>query len=141
MRRYVPNHYSIVLHEHAKGDLDELFNTNRDVAAAIAVFLDEVAGNQLMLDNLSRNGYVGEEDPKFDVGEWVEQKRAKRNLWRLKLWALRGAKDLRVIYAFHPTELRYYVLGIVSRDFDYDNNHEVTKRIIADYDEIGIPGY
>jgi hypothetical protein len=76
----------------------------------------------------------------YDVKELIEPKKQKLILWRVRLlWLDSNARDYRIIYAFNPAEMRYYILGVVPREFNYDINHETTKRIIATYDKLGIP--
>lgn len=141
MRTCRPTFYSLALLGDAEADLDRLFDEQEEAAASIAVFLDEAKSNQSTLENLSRNGFIQFDDPKFDVKEWVEQKKSKRNLWRLRLWTVKSASSYRVVYAFHPVQMRYYVLGIVHRDFDYAAGHATTHRILDAYDALAIPGY
>lgn len=132
--------YSIAIHDDAGRDLDQLYQTDEDAAADIEAFLEEAKLNQKTLDSLTVNGYVNEEQPPFDVTELVELKRQKFILWRVRLlWLDSNARDYRIVYAFNPTEMRYYVLGIIDRNFNYDANHEFTKRIVAAYDKLGIP--
>ena len=140
--RYYPKQplYSIAIHTDTDGDLEKLYLVDEDAAADIEVFLEEAKLNQRTLDSLTVNKYVNEEEPPFDVVELVELKRQKYNLWRVRLlWLDSNARDYRIVYAFNPTEMRYYVLAVVHRKFNYDVNHEITKRISAAYDKLGIP--
>jgi len=140
MRYYRDRTYSLVLHEDAEGDLDRIYEVDEDAAADIEVFLEEAKNNQETLENLTRNGYVHYVDWQYDVKELVEAKRAKYNLWRVRLLWLEGAaSDYRIVYAFHPVQFRYYVLGIIERDLDYDKNHERIKQIFAAYDALDLP--
>lgn len=141
--RYSPGRtYSLVLHGDAEADLDCIFEENEDVCAEIEVFLEEAKANQSTLDSLTRKGYVQYGDISFDVTEWEATKRQKYNLWRLKLlWVGNETAKYRVVYAFHPGEFRYYVLGILHRDFDYDLKHPRSKKIFAAYDALDIPRY
>lgn len=141
--RYFPNRtFSLVLHEDAEADLDLIYEVDEDAAADIEVFLDEARNNQDTLDCLTRKGYVRYEDVPFNVTEWEATKKSKYNLWRLKLlWIESGASKYRIVYAFHPGELRYYVLGILDREFDYDLNHPRSQKILAAYDDLDIPRY
>ncbi len=141
--RYSPSRsYSLVLHSAAEADLDRIFDEDEDVAAEISVFLEEAKNNQETLDNLTRRNYVEYGEWPFAVDEWQATKTQKYryNLWRLKLLWLQGAAaKYRIVYAFHPDEFRYYVLGIVDRSFDYDPNHERSQQIFAAYDALNIP--
>lgn len=134
--------YSIAWHPDAKADLERIREVDENTAADIEVFFEEVRDNQLTLDNLTRNGYVQHGDVPFDISEWGEARRKKYNLWRLKFLFVKGlAAKYRIIYAFHGIQYRYYVLGIVERNFDYNIHHERSKQILAAYDSLDIPRY
>ena len=139
--RYYPKrpYYSIAIHLDAEHDLDKIYLVDEDAAADVEAFLEEAKLNQTTLDSLTVNEYVNEEEPAFNVFELIELKRQKYNLWRVRLLWLGNASDYRIVYAFNPTEMRYYVLAVVHREFNYDANHETTKRIVAAYDKLGIP--
>lgn len=139
--RYSPGRrYSLALHNDALADLERIRQDDEDVAADIEVFLEEAKNNQGTLDNFTRNGYVHYGEVNFDVKEWSEARRQKYNLWRIKFISVGGPlMKYRIVYAFHPIEYRYYVLGIVEREFNYDMRHERTKKILAAYDAIDIP--
>lgn len=141
--RYLPRStsYSLVVHDDAKADLDELYEKDIDAAASIEVFLDEVKHNQYLLDSLSVTGFVCYEPEVWDTDEWIELKKQKLNIRRIKFLYLEGVSKYRIIYAFDPTQMRYYVLGIVLRSIDYDVSHPTSKRIIATYEKLGIPYY
>lgn len=132
--------YSVAIHDDAIDDIDKIYVVDEDAAADIEVFLEEAKLNQKTLDNLTVNKYVNHEDVPYDVKELIEPKKQKLILWRVRLlWLDSNARDYRIIYAFNPAEMRYYILGVVPRKFNYDINHETTKRIIAAYDKLGIP--
>ena len=134
--------YSIVVHGDACADIDALWETDEDAAADIETFLDEARHNQDTLDSMTRQGYVSYGDYPYDVKEWKEAKRQRYNLWRLRLLYLKNAAaNHRIVYCFHPIENRYYVLGIVEREFDYDINHPKSRRILATYDALDVPRY
>lgn len=140
--RYSPPRYSIVVHEDAEADLDAIDALDEDACADIEVFLDEAAEDQIILDNLSRNGHVGYGDMNYDVKEWVEVKRNHYNLWRLKFFDIpTTAANYRIIYAFHPAEYRYYVLGVLNRSDAYDLSHSRNQQILTTYDALCIPRY
>ena len=58
-------------------------------------------------------------------------------MFRLKVWDLED-KGLRyrVVYAFMPRRKDHYVLGVVPRDFNYEPNHELTRRILTAYENL-----
>lgn len=133
--------YSLVIHDDAQTDLDQIFAANQAVAGDITVFLEEINGNQDLLDRLVSRRFCNYEDPQFDVDEWQKTKVTKFNLWRVRLLWLSGASDYRIIYAFHTIEYRYYVLAILKRDFDYAISNPRVKRIFKIYDALNIPRY
>lgn len=134
--------YSLALHSEAEADLDRIYKEDEDVGADIEAFLEEAKNNQATLDNLTRKNYVAYGEWHFDVKEWEAAKRLKYILWRVRLLWLKGsAAKYRIVYAFHPGEFRYYILGIVNRDFKYDLQHERSKQILAAYDALNIPRY
>ena len=142
MKYYASRSYSIALHDDVLDDLNSLYDQDEDAAADIEAFLEEAKNNQKTLENLTRNNYVNYDDWNYDVKEWQTAKKRKLNLWRIRmLWLSGDSAKYRVVYAFHPTQLRYYVLGIVDREFDYDLSHEISKRILTAYDALDIPGY
>lgn len=132
--------YSIALHDDAINDINKIYSIDEDAAADIEVFLEEAKLNQKTLDSLTVNKYVNYEDPPFDVKELIELKKQKFIVWRVRLlWLDSNARNYRIIYAFNPSEMRYYILGVVPREFNYDIKNEITKRIIAAYDKLGLP--
>ena len=141
--RYSPNRTcSLVLHDDAKADLDRIYEEDEDAGADIEVFLEEAKNNQETLDNLTRKGYVQYGEWPFSVDEWREAKCSRYNLWRVRLlWLAGAAAKYRIIYAFHTVEYRYYILGIVNRDFEYDLKHERSQQILTAYDDLNIPRY
>lgn len=139
--RYLPNHvYSLVLHKDAKEDLERIRAEDEDVAADFEAFLEEAGNNQETLDNLTRKGYVQYGEVNFNIDEWNAARKLRYNLWRIRFLFVKGlAAKYRIIYAFHTIQYRYYVLGIIERDFDYKIHHERTDRILAAYDALDIP--
>jgi hypothetical protein len=134
--------FSIALHDDAVDDLDRIYEHDEDAAADIEAFLEEARNNQHTLDSLTRNGYVDYGNCPYNVKAWQAAKRIRLNLWRIRLLWLTGDADrYRVVYAFHPVELRYYVLGIVDREFDYDLSHPISQRILNAYENLDIPCY
>ena len=138
----VPIRYSLVLHPAAQADLDALWETELRSAALVTATLEQVKADERLLESLTILGFGAYESEPFHVDQWVEQQRSGRNLWRLKLWELEGEGRLyRVVYALDPRSSRYTVLGIFTRDFNYDRNDPRTRRVVADYDALGIPAY
>lgn len=126
--------YSILVHDDAEIDLALLWDTDLKAASVIQSLLEELDGDQDLLDRLSQHGFKNEE---IDISKWQAQWKKGLNLWRLKAIELeRLGIQYRLIYAFVPNKKCYHLLAIAPRDFDYDPQHETTKRILRTYYEL-----
>lgn len=135
--------YSLALHADARNDLRALLQQQVPDAGRIAAVLEEIKNDQRLLDRLTEHR-AGERDTAlpFTVSRWEEQWQQRRNLWRLKIRADEWHFSIyRVVYAFDPRCHRYYVLGVVHRDFDYNQNDSRTQRILAAYETLDLPVY
>jgi hypothetical protein len=133
---------SIVLHRGAHADLEAIWDEDPDSAAKIYALLQEVKGSQALLDALTTHDFGAHATQRFHVSRWLAQQRKGRNLWRLKVWGLnQHGIRYRVVYAFDPRIHRHFILGIVNRDFDYDESDPRTRRILEAYDRLDIPEY
>lgn len=142
MRYSAAQEYSIVLHQSCIDDLNALKVIDPLGYARVLTFLQEAKHNQHTLESLSIHGYVEYEKIEFDIGAWQAAAKQKLNLWRLKFIGIdTELQHYRLIYAFHPIQHRYYVLGLVHRSFNYDLGHETSQRILAIYTKVGIPEY
>lgn len=129
--------YRLSLHPDAKSDLDELWDTDEISAARIETILQEIQHDQNMLDMLTVHNFGIHHTQPLHVSKWLEFWNVGINLWRVKLWDLED-KGLRyrIVYAFMLGKQQYYVLGILPRDWNYDENHQLTKRIKRAYDSL-----
>lgn len=127
----------LFVHEDAEGDLEQLWETEPIAAARIAALLEELEGNPDLLDRLTQQDFGAYGLNEFHVSKWIEQWRQGKDLWRLKIWDLEN-KGLRyrVVYAFMSRQQDYCVLGILPREFNYDPNHDLTRRIVAAYEDL-----
>jgi len=132
--------YSLVLHDDAVRDLDELWDTGReDAASLVEVFLEQAKVDQGLLERLSDRRYRGRG---VDVQSFEAFWPKGYNLYRLKLASLQDlGLPYRVLYAFDPRIRRYYVLGVVHRDFDYKQDAPRTQRVLAAYRALDLPLY
>jgi hypothetical protein len=138
----VPIRYSLVLHPAALADLDALWDEDPRSAALLTATLEQIKVDARLLESLTIRDFGAHGSELFHVDQWIEQQRDGRNLWRLKHWELEGeGRRYRVVYALDPRSSRYTVLGIFTRDFDYDRSDPRTRRVVADYDALGIPAY
>lgn len=132
--------YRLRIHDHAEEDLEGIRQADADGAYLLLTLLDELQGDQDLLDRLSQNGYdVRDSDDwaaNFNVQAVVSQQERGRNLWRLKSWDF-GASLYRVVYAFQPQLRTYVVLGVFDkRIFNYELDNPLTGRIVADYQDL-----
>lgn len=127
----------LFVHEDAEDDLEQLWETEPTAAARITALIEELEGNPDLLDRLTQQDFGAYGLADFHVSKWLEQWRQGKDLWRLKIWDLEN-KNLRyrVVYAFMSRQQDYCVLGILPRDFNYDSNHDLTRRILAAYKDL-----
>lgn len=131
--------YKLTIHQDAEADLDALWTSSPVAAADIAVFLEELAEDQWLLDRLSQHGFSLRADPdptsNIDVSRWQRYWNRGKNLWRVKLWDLEAiGLQFRIVYAFVPETSRYHILGVLPRSFNYESDSPYTIRILAAYD-------
>lgn len=128
---------TLIIHPDAEDDLNRLWLLNRWAASRLIVLLQEFQGDEDLLDRLSQNFFHREPPGQFDVQYWVELRNTGRNVFRLKVW---DANDellpYRIIYAYKPKEDEYHVLAIAPREWNYDLEHKLSKRILQAYDEL-----
>ena len=127
----------LFVHVDAETELEKLWVVAPKAAARISVILEELEGNQDLQDRLTQHDFGNHRSADFHVSKWLDQWNKGKDLWRLKVWDLedKGLK-YRVVYAFLPRKSQYHVLGIVSREFNYDPRHELSRRIIAAYENL-----
>lgn len=138
----MPIVYRLAVNPDAKADLSRIWEKDPESAGVLTATLQQIAADQRLLDSLTIKDFGAHRSEPIHVDRWVEQQRAGRNLWRLKHWELEGkGRQYRVVYALDPRVSRYYVLGIFTRDFNYDAADARTERVIAAYDKLGIPAF
>lgn len=129
--------FPLYVHDDAQNDIDELWETEPDAAAGILVVLQELQGNEQLRDGLLEHRFGSNHSADFEVQKWVEQWQQKRDLWRLKVWALEDIGiRYRVIYAYSIRRKSYHVLAVVHRDFDYAEDHPVSQRVLRAYRDL-----
>lgn len=111
-------------------------------AQRIMALLQEIKGSQSELRDLTTDHFYTDD---YEVGKYLEFWNAGADLWKMKIFEFndrRNAWDLipyRVLYAYDVRDSTFRVLGILPRSFNYDKDHELTKRILASYSELGLP--
>lgn len=133
---------SIRLHRSALADLESIWESDPGGAAAIEALLQEAKANKAILDSFTVHKFGAERVEPYQVSRWVEQQNKGRNLWAIKIWELEDKwPKYRIVYAFHPQTHAHYVLGVFTRDFNYDEGDERTQRILGVYERLQIPEY
>lgn len=124
--------YRLIIHDDAKDDLQRLREISTEAAVRIVLMLQEIQGDQDLLDRLSQDNYGHPGFSSFNVCGWKSQWHNNQNLWRLKAWDLEKAGlKYRIIYEFIPKTKHYCVLAVVDRkEFNYESDHPITKRIL-----------
>lgn len=127
--------FQLIVHEDAKADLKQLAGHDSVSAARIVALLEEIEGDQDLLDCLTQHDFGHDRTAGFHVSKWNQLWRAGADLWRLKAWDLedKGIR-YRVVYAYIPGKQRYYILGILPRSWNYEKTHPLTKRILSAYE-------
>lgn len=129
--------YTLTVHTDAIADLETLWEGAEDAAASITALLQEIQGDQELLDALTVHDFGANRSAEFHVSKWLEFWKKGTDLWRLKVWSLE-AKGLpyRVVYAYEIGRQRYHVLGVFHRDFNYDLTDPRTQRVQNAYSNI-----
>ena len=131
--------YKISLHDDAKADLQTILDSDAVSARRIAAVLQEIEGNQDLLDCLTQHEYGRNHTAPFNVSKWLEFWKKNQDIWRLKIWDLED-KGLRyrIVYAYIRGKKDYRVLAIVPRsNINYDDpNDPLFERIHAAYKEL-----
>lgn len=134
--------YNIVIATAAKQDLLTIATDDPDTESEIAAVLQELKGNQQLLDALTLKDFGRAREAPFHVDKWSAQQQKGRNIWRLKIWELEDMGiQYRVVYALDPRISRYFILAVLHRDFDYDEKNPRVRQLLATYDRLGIPSY
>ncbi|MDT0355712.1 hypothetical protein RJO15_08045 [Herbaspirillum huttiense F1] len=137
--------YKLRIEKDAQDDIKNLIAEGgkaRADAFKIVAFLEELKGNRLWLNELLTRKF---EHERFDVDRFLEYWNQGLDIWRLKVFEFVSARNrsyplpLRVIYCYDQQSLAFRVLAVCKRDFDYQPDHEQTKRICSLYDSLGLP--
>jgi hypothetical protein len=121
----------LLLHTDARDQLAAIKASDPDAHATILAVLLEIKGDPELLDSLTDHGFA---TAAFDVKKWVRLWDQGKDIWRLKVFDFQKIPlPYRVVYAYSPSALTYYVLAILSRDFNYEIQHPATQRILEIY--------
>ena len=114
--------YGLQIHKDAKSDIDLLLESDPSAAAQIVAFLQELSGDNYLLDALTIQEY---DDNRISVKKVEKLQRERWNVWRLTLCDLHPPEDrlpYRILYAFDGRARVYHVLAIRHRSIVYDDN-------------------
>jgi hypothetical protein len=129
--------YSLTIHDDAKDDLDKLWVEAEEAAALIVALLQEIQGDQILLDALTIHNFGADHSADFHISRWLEFWNRGLDLWRLKAWTLEAqGLPYRVVYSYEPRRQRYHVLGVFHRDFNYDRTDQRTQRVQNAYADV-----
>lgn len=130
---------TLTIHPDAAGDLRRLMASDRFAAGKVAALLQQAKHDPKIIDSLLDHDFGADHTTAYHVSKWFEFWNIGYNIWRLKIWIEpKGSLRYRIVYAYEPKSLQYYVLAIVHRDFDYKSDHEITNRILKAYGDLGI---
>lgn len=131
--------YKILLHDDAKADLLDIYSVDVTAGARIAAVLQEIEGDQELLDSLTQHNYGRDHTALFNVSKWFELWKNQKDIWRMKIWDLED-KGLRyrIIYAYIRGKREYRVLAITPRnEINYDDLKDpLSQRIQRAYEEL-----
>lgn len=115
---------------------------DRFAAGKVTALLQQAKHDPKIIDSLLDHDFGVDHTATYHVSKWFEFWNVGFNIWRLKIWIeLKGSLRYRIVYAYEPKLLQYYVLAVVHRDFNYQRDHEITNRIIKAYKNLGITVY
>ena len=113
--------------------------SDRFAAGKVAALLQQAKHDPKIIASLLDHDFGADYTAVYHVSKWYEFWNVGFNIWRLKIWIEpKGSLRYRIVYAYEPKTLQYYVLAIVHRDFDYKSDHEITSRILKAYKDLGI---
>ena len=128
---------SVVVHEHAIGDIRQVAAVSLPAAAEILVVLEQLkADPQTTIEKLTTKGDNDLGAYRLNVKPWQSTK-GIANLWRLRILDT-PATSHRIIYGYHWQTYQLCVLAVVHKEkYDYDDlTSEINKRIITDWNSI-----
>lgn len=130
---------SLSIHPDAAEDLRGLMETDKTAASRIVALLQQAKRDPKILASLLDHDFGAAHTEPYHISKWFGLWNIGYNLWRLKIWTEpKGSLKYRIVYAYDPQSVHYHVLAVVHRDFDYRPDHDITKRILKTYRNLGI---
>lgn len=122
------------VHDHAKADLDQLWQTDPLAAAAVMAALEQMQADPRLIDKLTRHGNNDFGAVRLNVKRWQAVRPRAGDLWRFRVLDT-PATSYRVVYGYHYQTRQICVLAVVYKtDFNYDDlTSSFAKRILADW--------
>lgn len=127
---------------HAVADLDAIYEVDADSAAEIETALEEIQNDNDLSRYLHERFFRNLGPPSYEVDHFNELWEKGLNIFRMKFWDYQGSLvPYRVLYAHNPKTDCFYILAVLDRKITYDTQHPIVKRVLADYERLGIPTY
>ena len=128
------------IQQNAASDLREIWASDPNAGAPIGALLRQLSADPELRQRLTQEDFGTQGVDRFNVDAYSALQQRDLNIWRLKLWSTHDQSvPYRVVYALNKDTGDYIALAIIHRDFDYDINHPTVRRVIFDYERLGIP--
>ena len=118
----------------------------------IRVFLEQMAVSEDAKWSLTK-WKADNQSPHFNVSAIASMQSAGFNLYRIRPLS-RRLRKYRILYAYNGQSDEIYLLAVVVKIpdplpanpidggyeyYDYKPNHRITKRVLSEYDQLGLP--
>lgn len=135
--------YSLVVTPEIQNEIEALKKSDIDAAATALILLDELAGDQWMLEGLCTRGNHFQYHPPFEAYAFELAKKHGYNIYILKF---RDDDDgslpgYRLLVGFHAQRSTYYALALAPRAEAYADGSDAYRTLRARYEHYGIPFY
>ena len=108
---------TLTIHPDAANDLRQLMVSDLFAGSKVAALLQQAKHDPKIIDSLLDHDFGVDQTADYHVSKWFEFWNIGFNIWRLKIWIEpKGSLRYRIIYAYEPKSLQYYVLAIVHRE-------------------------
>lgn len=127
--------FTLSLTDEAREDLDKLWDRGEGKEAArIEAFLEQAESDRKIQDSLLDHEY---DNGVYSVKRWQAFWKKGHDIWRVRILdSPVVSRKYRVIYAYDPNCRRFYVLGVLNRDFNYERTDPRTERIFRTYQNL-----
>lgn len=135
--------YKLNIELDAQNDLKSMVGKNENdkkYAMHLLALLSELKADQNLLSSMLDHKY---ENKSFNVSKFQAFWR-DRDVWRLKIFEWDFTRNVkrtipyRVIYAYDIKCVTFRILAVVHRDFNYEDDHPITQRILKAYSQLGL---